>query len=350
MLWSAFRSSRELGLRESFVIASFGWIVVSAFSAVPFIIHGSIPSFTDAFFEMMSGYTTTGATILTDIESLPHGLIFWRSETHLLGGMGFLTLTVLFLPHGMGGLRLFRAESSPGQVITRERFTPRNRDAMHYLWGIYLALNLIQVLLLCAGGMSLFDSLCHAFGTVSTSGYSPYNASIGHYGSAYFEWVITVFMFLGGVTFMLFYHLPRGDWGVLRLNTELLWYVGCRSLLLRRGGARSLARGHLFPDGGAPAGDVSGHFAADHHRVYHRRLRALAPGCPNVPLRGLLCRRLCRLDHQWDQDHPLRAHLEVHGRPDQEDLLPASDHHLHSSERTRRRSSHRPISPSVTSS
>jgi trk system potassium uptake protein TrkH len=221
-----FAEGHELGTRDAIVIAAFGWIVISAVSALPFMIHGSIHSFTDAFFEMMSGYTTTGATILTDIEALPHGLLFWRSETHLLGGMGFLTLTIIFLPHGVGGLRIFRAESSPGQVITRERFTARNRDAITYLWVIYLALNLLQVVFMCAGGMSLFDALCHAFGTVSTSGYSPYNASIGHYDSAYFDWVIIVFMFLGGVTFMLFYHAARGEWRVIRVNTELRWYVG----------------------------------------------------------------------------------------------------------------------------
>jgi len=140
--------------------------------------------------------------------------------------MGFLTLAVVFLPHGMGGLRIFRAESSPGQVITREKFTPRNRDAVAYLWIIYLALNAAQVILMCLGGMSLFDSLCHAFGTVSTSGYSPHNASIGHYDSPYFDWVIIVFMFLGGVTFMLFYHAARGHLRVLAGNTELRWYGG----------------------------------------------------------------------------------------------------------------------------
>ncbi|MFH1844752.1 MAG: TrkH family potassium uptake protein [bacterium] len=225
-LWGLFRHDHELNIKDAFVIAAFGWGVVSAVSALPFMIHGSIPSFTDAFFEMMSGYTTSGATILTDIEVVPHGLLFWRSETHLLGGMGFLTLTIIFLPHGMGGARIFRAESSPGQVITRERFLARNRDAIVVLWLIYLLLNLLQVGLMCAGGMSLFDSLCHAFGTVSTSGYSPYNASIGHYDSAYFDWIIILFMFLGGVTFMLFYHAARGEWRVLRINTEFRWYVG----------------------------------------------------------------------------------------------------------------------------
>ena len=225
-LWRSFRGHHDLNIRDGFFIAFFGWILISAVSALPFVFHGSIPSFTDAFFEMMSGYTTSGATILTDIEVVPRGLIFWRSQTHFLGGMGFLTLTIIFLPHGMGGVRIFRAESSPGQVITREKFIPRNRDTMVWLWGIYIGLNLLQTILMCAGGMSLFDSLCHAFGTVSTSGYSPYNASIGHYNNAYFDWIIIAFMFLGGVTFMLFYHLMMGSWSVIRKNTEFRWYLG----------------------------------------------------------------------------------------------------------------------------
>ena len=225
-IWRRFRQHHELNIKDGFFIAVFGWILISAISAVPFMIHGSIPSFTDAFFEMMSGYTTSGATILEDIEVVPHGLLFWRSQTHLLGGMGFLTLTIIFLPHGMGGVRIFRAESSPGQVITREKFIPRNRDTMIWLWGIYITLNLAQTILLCMGGMSLFDSLCHAFGTVSTSGYSPYNASVGHYNNAYFDWIIILFMFLGGMTFMLFYHGVHGNWRIIRRNTELRWYLG----------------------------------------------------------------------------------------------------------------------------
>ena len=224
-LWWFFRRAPVLTHRDAFVVAVFGWVIISAVSALPFMIHGAIPSFTDAFFEMMSGYTTTGSTILRDIEAVPHGLLLWRSETHFIGGMGFVTLAVLVLPHGLGGLRLFRAESSPGQVITRERFKARNRDAIVRLWAIYLALNVAQIVLLAAGGMSLFDALCHAFGTVSTSGYSPYNDSVGHYDSAYFDWVITAFMVLGGVTFVLFYFALRRDWRALRINTELRWYA-----------------------------------------------------------------------------------------------------------------------------
>jgi trk system potassium uptake protein TrkH len=224
-LWWRYRKHHDLGIKDGIFIAAFGWVVVSALSALPYMIHGSIPSFTDAFFEMMSGYTTSGATILTDIEVVPHGLLFWRSQTHLLGGMGFLTLTVIFLPHGMGGLRIFRAESSPGQVITKEKFHARNRDTMVRLWMIYMGLNLAETLLLCFGGMSVFDSLCHSFGTVSTSGYSPWNASIGHYNSAYFDWIIILFMFLGGMTFVLFYQMIRGDWRSVRINTEFRWYL-----------------------------------------------------------------------------------------------------------------------------
>ncbi len=221
-----FRNADQLGIRDGIFIAAFGWIIISAVSTFPYLIHGSIPSFTDAFFEMMSGYTTTGATILTDIEIVPHGLLFWRSETHLLGGMGFLTLTLIFLPHGVGSLRIFRAESSPGQVITKDKFKARNKDTMLWLWGIYIMLNIVQTILLMAGGMSLFDALCHAFATVSTSGYSTMNASMGAFNSAYLDWVTIVFMLLGGVTFILFYQIIKREWTAVRENTELYWYIG----------------------------------------------------------------------------------------------------------------------------
>ncbi len=221
----AYRNHNMLHIRDGLFIATFGWAVISGVSALPFIIHGAIPSFTDAFFEMMSGYTTTGASILNDIEAVPHGLLFWRSQTHLLGGMGFLTLTLIFLPHGVGGTRIFKAESSPGQVITGDRFMARNRDTMKWLWGIYIVLNILQTLLLCLGGMTLFDALCHAFGTVSTSGYSTMNNSIAAFHSNYIDWVTIIFMALGGVTFVLYYQAIRGNWQRVLVNTEFRWYI-----------------------------------------------------------------------------------------------------------------------------
>jgi trk system potassium uptake protein TrkH len=219
----------NLGQRDAFIITTFGWVVISALSGLPFMLHGSIPSFTDAFWEMMSGYTTTGATILNDIEALPHGLLLWRSETHFIGGMGFITFVVLLLPHGMGGVRLFRAESSPGQALTGERFVARNKDAIGYLWSMYAILNFVQVVLYLFGGMTFFDALCHAFGTLSTSGYSTYNTSVAHFNSAYIDWVTIVFMFLGGVTFTLFFSVYKRDWHTLSINTELRWYIGVTS-------------------------------------------------------------------------------------------------------------------------
>jgi trk system potassium uptake protein TrkH len=223
--WLCTKKHTELNIRDGIIIAVVGWIIVSSASGLPFMIHGSIPSFTDAFFEMMSGYTTTGATILTDIEALPHGLLLWRSETHLLGGMGFLTLIILFMPKGMGGLRLFRAESSPGQSFTGEKFAARTKDTMVRLWTVYLGLNLLQIILLTGGGMELFDALCTAFGTLSTSGYSPKNASIGFYNNAYFDWVIIFFMFLGGTSFVLLYHMMYGGIKEIVRNTEFKWYA-----------------------------------------------------------------------------------------------------------------------------
>ncbi len=222
-----FRRHRDLTIRDGFFIVSFGWIMVSAISALPFMIHGSIPSFTDAFFEMMSGYTTTGATILDDIEALPHGLLFWRSMTHLIGGMGFIMVTIIILPLlGIGGMQLYKAEADPGQVITGEKFLPRVKEAAIWLWGIYLALILIQSLLMWIAGMPLFDSLCHAFGTVSTSGYSTKNSGLGYFNNAWIDWITTVFMLLGGMTFMLHYQILKRDWEPVRQNTEFRWYSG----------------------------------------------------------------------------------------------------------------------------
>lgn len=222
-----FRKHTRVGMKDGFIIVSFGWVLVCTFSSLPFLIEGTIPSITDVFFEMMSGYTTTGATILVDIEALSHSMLFWRSFTHLLGGMGFIMLTIILLPSmSTEGLHLYKAEADPGQGITNEKFNPRVRGTAIRLWIIYLGFVFLNIVLLWGGGMPLFDALCHAFGLISTAGYSPKNASLGHYNSAYFDWVGIVFMFLGGMTFMLHYQFLKRDWESIRINTEFRWYLG----------------------------------------------------------------------------------------------------------------------------
>ena len=225
LAWYFTPKEEELSIRDGMLVAVLGWIIISALSALPFVLHGSIPSFTNAFFEMMSGYTTTGGSVLEDIEALPQGLLLLRSQTHFLGGMGFLTLIIMFLPKGTGGQRLFRAEGSPGLAITKEKFAARTKDTLVKLWLIYLVLNLANILLLLLGGMDLFDALCTAFGSTSTAGYSPRNASIGAYNSAYTEGITILFMFLGGISFFLLYLFFHGDFKALLNNTEFKWYI-----------------------------------------------------------------------------------------------------------------------------
>ena len=244
---------------------------------------------------------------------MPHGLLFWRSETHLLGGMGFLTLTLIFLPHGVGGLRIFRAESSPGQIITKERFKARNRDTMIWLWGIYLALNVLEIILLCVAGMGFFDAICTAFGTVSTSGYSVWNSSIGHYTSPFIDWIVIAFMFLGGVTFVLFYQILHGDWRSLRINTEFRWYVGLLvffcgmvSLILwKENTYPTLMESIQFGTFQVTSLLTTTGFTTADYELW-------PPVDPDVSLCGLLHRSLRRLHHQRYQGGALRGHLQIH--------------------------------------
>jgi trk system potassium uptake protein len=184
--------------REGMVIVSLGWAACAFFGALPFAL-GGFPSFTDSFFESISGFTTTGASILTDIEALPKGLLFWRSLTHWLGGMGIIVLTIAILPFlGVGGMQLYKAEV-PGPVA--DKLQPRIKDTAMSLWKVYVFFTVAQVLLLLFGGMDLFESICHAFGTMATGGFSTRNASIAAYDSAYIDGVITFFMLVAGVNF-----------------------------------------------------------------------------------------------------------------------------------------------------
>lgn len=209
LLWFSTRKHpRNIGKKEGYVIVAITWIIISLFGTLPFLISGTIPNFTDAFFETMSGFTTTGATILTDIESMPKGILFWRSMTHWIGGMGIIVFTVAILPIlGIGGMQLYAAEM-PG--ITKDKLHPRITATAKRLWGIYVIFTIIETILLMLGGMNLFDALCHTFGTVATGGFSTHTASIADF-SPYIQYVILVFMILAGTNFTLHYLALHGQ-------------------------------------------------------------------------------------------------------------------------------------------
>ncbi|MBU0489510.1 MAG: TrkH family potassium uptake protein [Bacteroidetes bacterium] len=212
----------NIGKREGYIIVSFTWIVISFFGALPFLISGYIPGITDAFFETMSGFTTTGASILRDIEIVPRDILFWRSMTHWIGGMGIIVLTLAILPMlGIGGMQLFVAEV-PGP--TPDKLHPRITGTAKRLWGIYVLLTLVQTVLLLFGGMDLHESLCHTFGTMATGGFSTRNASVAAY-SPYIQYVIIFFMFLAGMNFTLHYFALKGKLKTVWKNEEFRYYL-----------------------------------------------------------------------------------------------------------------------------
>jgi trk system potassium uptake protein TrkH len=218
-------SERYLSHRDGVIIVSLGWIVACAIATVPYVLSGSITNLTDAYFESMSGFTTTGASILTDIEKLPMGILLWRSETQWLGGMGIIVLTIAILPFlGIGGMQLYKAET-PSPVV--DKLTPRIADTAASLWKIYIIFTVVQIGLLFGGGMPLFDAVCHTFTTMPTGGFSTKNASIAHYGSLYFDFIIVVFMMIAGTSFSLHYKLFRGQFTTVKKDPELrvFWAV-----------------------------------------------------------------------------------------------------------------------------
>ncbi len=218
------RRAAYLSNRAGFVVVVLSWAVASFIGAMPAYLSGAIPSYTDAFFETMSGFTTTGASILTDIESLPKAILFWRSLTHWLGGMGIIVLTVAVLPLlGIGGLQLMKAEA-PGPSV--DKVTPKVTATAKILWLIYVFLTALQTLLLVIGGMDVFDALTHTFGTLATGGFSPRNASVGAYSSPFIHVVITVFMVMAGVNFVMYHRLVTGRLGSILRDTELRVYLG----------------------------------------------------------------------------------------------------------------------------
>ncbi|GEQ15464.1 TrkH family potassium uptake protein [Clostridium butyricum] len=209
--------------KEGFLIVGFAWIIISAIGALPFVISGAIPSFIDAFFETVSGFTTTGATILTAIEGLPKGILFWRSFTHWIGGMGFLIFMLALIPSlGSNSIHLLKAESpgpSPGKIV------PKIKETAKILYLIYFALTLIEGILLNCAGMNLYDAVIHAMGTAGTGGFSNMNASIAAFNSPAIEWIITIFMLIFGINFALYFQILKGNFKGFFKNEELRYYL-----------------------------------------------------------------------------------------------------------------------------
>jgi trk system potassium uptake protein TrkH len=219
-------NKKNMGKREAYIIVSMSWIIISLFGTLPFILSGEIPCFTNAFFETMSGFTTTGASVLSDIEAVGKGVLFWRSMTHWIGGMGIIVLSLAILPLlGVGGVQLFTAEV-PGP--TPDKLHPKITGTAKRLWGIYVIFTFVETVFLMFGGMDLFDALCHSFGTMATGGFSTQNASIAEY-SPYIQYVITVFMALAGINFTLHYFALHGNFKKVVKNQEFKYFI---SLLL----------------------------------------------------------------------------------------------------------------------
>ena len=219
------RETDNMNFRDGVAIAACGWIVISFFGALPFYISGEIPDFTDAFFESISGFTTTGSSILGDVEALTKGMQFWRCFTHWVGGMGVLVLTVAILPSDKksSSLQLMRAEC-PGPTV--EKLVPKGKSSALILYVIYAVLTLVMIMFLVFGGMPLYDSVCTTFATSGTGGFGIKNAGLGFYNSAYIEGVVTVFMIMFGVNFNIYYFIAMRRFAGVFRNSELKLYLG----------------------------------------------------------------------------------------------------------------------------
>lgn len=210
LLFLFFRRERTANIsqREGMAIVTVGWTAVGLFGALPFYLAGAQWTFVDAFFESVSGFTTTGASILSDVEALPQGLLLWRSFIQWLGGMGIIVLSIAILPFlGVGGMQLYKAEV-PSPVP--DKLKPRIRDTAMILWKVYALFTIVETALLMLGGMSFFDALNHAFTTMPTGGFSTRNASMAHFDSAYLDFVVILFMVFAGINFSLHYQLLKG--------------------------------------------------------------------------------------------------------------------------------------------
>ncbi len=215
--------NRAIYAREGFVTVSLCWIVLSLFGALPFYVDGIVPTYVDAVFETVSGFTTTGSSVLTNVEATPYGLLFWRSFTHWVGGMGVLVFMMAVLPMADNrNMHIMRAEV-PGPVVGK--LVPRAKDSAMILYGIYVVLTLIEVVFLMAGGMTLFDAFVHAMGTAGTGGFGIKNNSVAYYDSAYIDIVISVFLILFSINFNLYFFILIGNVRAVLKNEELRWFL-----------------------------------------------------------------------------------------------------------------------------
>ena len=233
LLFFTKKVSKEIGKREDFIIVAFSWITFSFFGSLPYIISGSIPNFTDAFFETISGFTTTGSSVLTDIEALPNGILFWRSFTQWLGGIGIVVLSLAILPvFGIGDTNLFMAEST---WLTPDKVSPKIRQTAKTLWLIYISFTILETILLWIGGMTFFDAINHSFTTMATGGFSTKQANIAYWDSPFIQYVTIIFMFFGGTNFILFCILLKGKFKAVLKDEEFKYYsffiIGFTSLV-----------------------------------------------------------------------------------------------------------------------
>ena len=216
---------RPLQIRDSFLVVALSWVLFSVFGMLPFLMYGTVDNVTDAFFETMSGFSTTGATILDNIDQQPHGILFWRSIMQWMGGLGVVVFTLAFIPSvakGSKKVSLFAAEA-PGLSV--EKLAPTMGATSRLLWIIYIALTLLCAVAYVVGPMNRFDAICHAFTTIATGGFSTHQASIGYFQSNYIECVCIVFMLLSGVNFAMYHFLFNGRFDIIKRNEELRWYL-----------------------------------------------------------------------------------------------------------------------------
>ena len=223
------RKKCAMSRNEGYIVVALSWVFFSVFGMVPYLWGGFIPNITDAFFETMSGFTTTGATILDNIESMPHGILFWRSLTQWIGGLGIVCFTIVLLPgFGASSQMLYLSEATG---VTHNKLCPKTRVMARYIFMVYILLTAVESTLLMAGGMGLFDAVCHSMTTTATGGFSTKQASIAYWHSPYIEYVVSLFMLLSAINFSLYIVACKSKWKQLRKNTELKWFACSVGLL-----------------------------------------------------------------------------------------------------------------------